>query len=191
MNITNKVQMYALLKEGKLGNTIPQYFSLANWFERPLANLPFWGVRSMIPMDKRSRLNLRPSQVIEYVIKNFGSDETTPVNISPMIDPYVILRAEFYDSADGFVLEYIPPEADLSLVDQSHTWRNGFAKYRQRMTGIQAQLYLQQYMTANDWEDMQILRANYPGHVIEVSVCDRSVGVVPFRNTIVWEVRNY
>jgi hypothetical protein len=34
-----------------------------------------------------------------------------------------------------------------------------------------------------------MLLERYPHHVIELSACSRAVGVIPLRNTCVWEVR--
>lgn len=44
---------------------------------------------------------------------------------------------------------------------------------------------------AASYEDVRELLKLYPNHVVEFSCCDRSVGSVPGRNTVIWEVRLY
>jgi len=54
-----------------------------------------------------------------------------------------------------------------------------------------ARLMLRQAMTPSSWTDFEELTETYPEHVIELSVYECMLGVLPGRNTIIWEVRNY
>lgn len=57
--------------------------------------------------------------------------------------------------------------------------------------GLRAEMLLKASMNTNSWEDFQILRDEYPGHIIEFSCYDCELGSIPGRNTLVWEVRKY
>jgi hypothetical protein len=47
-------------------------------------------------------------------------------------------------------------------------------------------------MTPSSWADFEALLELYPSHVLEVSVyAGTTVGDVPGRNAVVWEVRRY
>ena len=50
---------------------------------------------------------------------------------------------------------------------------------------------LRHFMDPNSYDDILGLLEHYPDHVIELSVFDYNLGIVPNRNTIVWEVRAY
>jgi len=54
-----------------------------------------------------------------------------------------------------------------------------------------ARLMLRQAMTPSSWADFEALTELYPGHVIELSVYECTLGMLRGRNTIIWEVRKY
>jgi len=57
--------------------------------------------------------------------------------------------------------------------------------------GVEVQLLLDQFMDASSREDVNYLLDRYDGAVIEFCCYDLNVGVLPHRNTIIWEVRHY
>jgi hypothetical protein len=69
--------------------------------------------------------------------------------------------------------------------------RRALAADPQATSGIRADLILARYMSPGSLEDWQVLLAEYPEHVFEVSVFDHYLGDVPRRNALVWEVRRY
>lgn len=57
--------------------------------------------------------------------------------------------------------------------------------------GLTALQLLRAYLTPGSLEEFYYLLNRFPGHVIEFSAFDISVGRIPTRNHIIWEVRNY
>jgi len=57
--------------------------------------------------------------------------------------------------------------------------------------GLKVVLLMKYFMDSNSYEDIRELMDMYPDSVIEFAVFDCEVGILPRRNTIVWEVRNY
>lgn len=186
MTVQTKSLMYKMLASGEFGNTVPQWFSLDKWeAERPQA-IELWGIRSgLAGGDKRMRLNVPTVEVAGLYREWFPSDGG---NISPMIDMYAILRAEVWEadiSPCGLMVYF------ADGYDPADPWRGSFRKYGRTLQGIQALTMLQRHLWPNDLEDLRLTLERFPGHVVELSACSRAVGVIPHRNTIVWEVRNY
>lgn len=187
MNVSTKRRMYELLAGGAFGNTVPQYFDLLSWrVSADHGKYPLWGIRSgLAGADKRCRLNVPTEEVGPLYTEWFGA---MGGNISPMIDRWAILRAEVWEShigpfgltvffADGF--------------DPTDPWRGSFRKYGRQVNGIEANMLLKRNLWPSDLEDLRATLDAYPGHVVELSACSRAVGVLPSRNTVIWEVRNY
>lgn len=188
MTITNKRDMYELLREGKLGNTLPMAMSPHEWANSPIkAQYYLWGIRSMLPGGPGA-LNVPRAEALNWCYQK-GLHLFDEVNISPMVDQWATLRAECFEGPDGFTLEYIPPNRDVNHLP--HPWRDGFRLHRRRLTNTLAREYLKQFMNENSYEDLKLLLDLYPGHVIEFSCLNRCVGSAPNRNAIIWEVRNY
>jgi hypothetical protein len=184
--ITNKKAMYRLLQAGLLGNTIPLYPTLETWLNAPdLRSYPKWGVRCLTPGDKRMRLNVPIDEVVNYVTTNFPTGEG--FNISPMIDQWAIFKGEVYEQY------HTPPYGLCAYVNfkGNMPWREALRDYGQHFFGLEAKLQLQKYMDSSSYDDVRTLLEEYPDHVVEFSVCDRSVGVIPGRNSVIWEVRKY
>ena len=57
--------------------------------------------------------------------------------------------------------------------------------------GLIVHQYMKFFMDGNSYDDIMSLMDEYPESVIEFSTFDEWVGIMPRRNTIVWEVRNY
>ena len=188
--VRTKRQMYRMLAAGEFGNTVPQWFDLAAWeADSEAARYALWGVRSgLAGGDKRMRLNVPRDEVVALCRNWFPSGG---MNLSPMIDMYAVLRAEVYESNFGepFGLNvfYVPPG---KLVPED-PWRGSFKRYGSRAWGIKALHLLREHLWPGDWEDLWLTLDRFPGHVVELSACDRAVGVIPHRNTICWEVRSY
>lgn len=183
--ITNKAQMYAMLAQGLLGNTLPQYFSVDEWRASGQADrYDWWGVRTLVPggpcflnchRDDVEATALRP----EYAAAG--------VNISAMVDRVctVTMWAEVQRLPGGlytYVLEYPPKEG---------SWRKLMPAGGKGYQGTAARLLLERHLNANALGDLYDLLNKYDGHVVEFSAIDICMGRLPGRNMIVWEVRNY
>jgi hypothetical protein len=113
------------------------------------------------------------------------------VNISCMIDKITTVTAwlEVWDSPGGWVVEGV----EYPQIHDGWTWRNSMQHpdRRKAWSGTAARMILARHMNANSREDLDILLAEYPGHVVEFSACETCLGDTPGRNCVVWEVRNY
>jgi len=186
--VSNKTQMYQILRDGGFGNTLPQTMSAHEWQNSPIkAQYYLWGIRSIHPGGPGA-LNVQRAEVLNWIYSR-GLSVYDPVNISPMVDQWATLRAECFESSEGFTLEYIPPKHDVNVLP--HPWRDGFRLFRHRLMNTAAKAYLREFMNENSYEDLRVLLDTYPMHVIEFSCLNRCLGSHPNRNTIIWEVRNY
>jgi hypothetical protein len=180
--ITDKRQMYAMLAAGELGNTIPQFFSVADWTAAGgPTRYPFWGVRTLTPGGP-CRLNC-PAGEVAATVAAFAPH---PPNISPMVScvGQVTLIADVWDSPLGVVVEghEYPPRV--------HDWRE-MMKTRNRWEGVAARMVLRKHLNANSHGDLWELFEQFPGNVVELSALEVCFGTVPGRNAVVWEVRDY
>lgn len=57
--------------------------------------------------------------------------------------------------------------------------------------GLYVPLLLKNYMTANSWGDLLDVLELYPDAVVELTIYRGCLGILPGRNAIFWEVRNY
>lgn len=181
--ITNKRQMYALLAAGALGNTIAQFFSLETWEQSAeRARYPSWGVRTLTPGGP-CLLHCPTALVPETALRYQQAGHA--VNISCMIDriTQVTLWADVYDAPTGLLVygvEHPAPE---------WSWRKHMPAQGRQWEGIAAQMLLRRHLNASSLTDLAALRDEYPGHVVELSACERNLGIFPGRNGVVWEVR--
>jgi hypothetical protein len=90
-------------------------------------------------------------------------------------------------------------QGEVSDIDGLFTFRHSSKKSRMRDAmkccadhayGLKAKNLLRSSMDASSYEDLQVLLDRYPGHVVELSVYARTVGLLK-RNTLFWEARAY
>ncbi|HYE59183.1 MAG TPA: hypothetical protein VD948_11785 [Rhodothermales bacterium] len=183
--IRSKNRMYELLEAGAFGNTIPQWFDIDRWeASADASRYPVWGVRTLIPGGP-CRLNC-PREEVRATAERQEFREAG-VNISVMVDAAVrvTLWADVYDSETGLLVYGIerPPKGG--------SWRALMPSQGREWRGLSAQMILRRHLNANSLADLEALRERWPGHVYELSACDRCFGTVPGRNAVLWEVRNY
>jgi hypothetical protein len=181
--ITSKEQMYKLLAAGLLGNTVRQHFSIDEWEASEEATLyPFWGVRTLTPGGP-CRLYTPREEVRSTALR--PEFRAAGVNISLMVDSVrrVTLMADVFMGDCGLEVYGVvdpPPGAN---------WRRDMPVLGRRYQFLQARAILLQRLTPCDLEDLNELLGMYPAHVIELSACDRPIGIYPHRKGVVWEVR--
>lgn len=190
-DIRSKKQMYEMLSAGLLGNTIPQYFSIERWeASEDYGRYPLWGIRSgQAGGDPKCRLNVPTAEVAPLFHKWFPDSGG---NISCMVDAHAVLRGEIIDTVDaprpGLNLFYVPPTAPIDTADP---WRGSFRNFGRHVAGAGLRLILEQYLWPSDLEELRDLIDRYPEHAIEFTACDRAIGIIPNRNTCIWECRRY
>lgn len=185
--ITDKREMYRQLAAGTLGNTIPQFFSVADWqASREYHRFDLWGVRSSRhAAHPMTRMYVPRVEVEAYAATHFADG----VNISNMVDTFLTVTAwlEVYESDAGLVVQ------GIEYPDRGLSWRHGMRDPARLRTWERtaARMVLRKHLNADSLADLESLLSLYPGHVVELSACEQRFGTVPGRNAIVWEVRNY
>lgn len=187
--VRTKADMYAQLKRGEFGNTIPQFLDVRELEASPDSKrFTMWGVRSAVhSMHPACRLYCPREEVADYARHHFADG----VNISTMVDAVstVLAWLEVWDSPTGLVVEGI----QYPRTWDGWNWRNSMRETSRRKawSGIAARHVLARHLNMNSADDLAILLREYPDHVIELSALDRCFGTVPHRNAVVWEVRAY
>lgn len=181
--ITDKATMYRMLNQGCFGNTVPAFMSLKEWENRSdyykSSVFPLWGIRSMKSGDKRMKLDVPTKDVSSYVHKWFGED---PCNISPMVDQWLTMRAEIFESTTGLTVRTV-------IGHNSVKWRDAFREFELTLSRIAAVMHLKSYLNSNSYDDLVDILDKYPQHVVELTALNVCRGTVHGRNAIIWEVR--
>jgi hypothetical protein len=186
--VLNKTDMYRRLAAGEFGNTLQSWNDLDKWkAEAPVGRWPLWGVRSEASRaDPRFRLNVPAAEVGAYCRGHFPNGG---YNLTPMIvDCCVSLRAVVHECDYGHPFG---TRVDFVVGERGTPWREAFKKYGTHSHGVIARNLLELHLWPNDLANLRRLLRDYPKHAVELSACDRAVGVVPNRNSVCWEVRLY
>lgn len=178
--ITNKQQMYRHLARGDFGNTTPQYFSVEDWWDRR-GQSPFWGIRSLVPGGP-CQLNVPTNDVAMTAMRY-----KTPFNISMMVDQVAVVTAwlEIWQSTSGLTVY------GVEYPERGTSWRDRMPRYGTQWLGLTARLMLTKHLNPNSLHDLCQLLDRYPDHVVELSTLETCLGMLPHRNAIIWEVRDY
>jgi len=177
--VRSKRDMYHRLSAGEFGNHNPAFYDLESWHNSPeKAKYELWGIRSMAVADRRLRLDIHRDEVPAGIAVDFQQG----FNLSPMVDPWLTFRGEVWESPEGLRLFGVRNHKEVK-------WREAFKYYGIEYQGLRARMMLLHLFWPGDYDDLQELLHNYPGHCIEFTACDRAVGTCPNRNVIIWECR--
>lgn len=180
--VRNKHDMYRRLERGEFGNQNPGFRTLTAWRDWPQqATYPLWGIRSLRAGDARTVLNV-PTAAVERLVSHLSPGT---YQISPMVDQLRLLYGE------AFLSPWHPCGLQVFgvLAGTPHAGRDALMRHGRMWTGLAAKLVLDHFLWPADRDDLQTLLEDYPGHVVEFTAASRAVGVIPARNTIIWEVR--
>jgi hypothetical protein len=183
--IGDKGTMYRRLARGSFGNTIPQFFSVEEWRASGEADkFPAWGVRTLRPGGP-CRLYC-PTAEVEATCRS-PEFAAAGVNISIMGDAVcpVLLWADVWESPAGLVvygIEYPP---------RGSSWRALMPTKGRHWERTAARMILARHLNPNSLADLYATLELWPGHVVELSAYERCLGVIPGRNGVLWEVRDY
>ena len=176
--IRTKMQFQALQTAGVLGNCLPTFFTVDNWLESRPAPGALWGVQhTKIAGFPHTRLNT-PTEEVADQVRFFGPD----YKIAPMVPAgSIIWEGDIrYDPALTCFGHYKP---------EPGSWRKHM-RTPDVFQGVAAEGVLA-LMSPSSREDLRDLFDLYPDHVIETSVMNRNFGMLPNRNSVIWEVRLY
>lgn len=180
MKIRSKAEFFRLSRAGVLGNTIRQWADPA---EAAAARVPWYGIRAargggggshwvvMRKGLKHALAQWRRSGV------PFIVDETAP-------DGDVTLQGEVSRGVGGWT-------GTLGMRSGMRMREAMAAGLLRPMRGLAVKVLLDTFVDPSSREDIDALLELYPDAVIEFACYTRDVGVIPGRNTVIWEVRDY
>ncbi len=187
--VREKMTMYELYERGLFGNHL-LFWTSVEQFENDLASADepnmtkmTFGVRCLIP-GKPVRYHLKPNEVVP-AINELGLRYYPKIHISQMAPhQYGTVSCEICDRDFGLVVKTATGQVPM---------RTAFADQESVtiLKGINARIWLRRHLDFASFEDIFMLLAMFPDHVIETTSFSRPVGVVWGRNTVVWEVRYY
>ena len=184
--IDNKRDMYALYEAGKFGNRIQTWPSLRH----------FWVDDAFHPWTKNVVLRYKqpnsgfcvfdlPVSEINQTIERWVAKGANPelIAISEAIPKEIVmLNAEVQRSHNYY---------DLRYSTEPNHMRPALMKSQQHAGGVKALNIIKSHMDTASYELLNDLLDEYPDSVIEFTCFSAYVGVIPGRNCILWEVRNY
>jgi len=201
--IRTKSQMLSLLRAGELGNT------LRTWDSPDKVNADYrglLGVRSRrIGGSGPFATGLTIEQVWQYWHKCLDEGWRARDLFVSEAAPHdsLIISGELDEEAGQWNLRYSHRQLPMR---QAFMAEEKAAKERLVNTCNRAvratpplsmigtllpRLYLQSYLDPDSFEWLKILLDRYPEHIVEFSAFSTDLGVIPHRNTIIWEVRRY
>ncbi len=177
-----KSAAYALFQKGEFGNAPRRWSSLEDLYASDYRGLVT--VRYANPDRSYTAAHIPfaevPARVAEWVSKGADARLFRPNESLP--DEVLAIQGEFFTTFGGHNLRYSTAKG-LSM--------------RQAMTnpqyaeGYRALALMAHFMDANSMEDFRELLERFPDSVFEFATYERPVGVLPRRNTIIFEIRNF
>jgi hypothetical protein len=96
-------------------------------------------------------------------------------------DNFLTIQGELMETPNGLNLFYSKEKKKMNLA----------LKKGKTILSLQAKLILKQFLNCISYDEIMILLKLFPEHVIEFSTYDINLGILPNRNTIIWEIRKY
>jgi len=174
--IKNKIEMYDLLRQGLLGNTLESYATFQEITRIPHWTKGRWAVREAGNVSGGKFITgVKAGCLRKQIHKNFGE---RPINISRQLDNKLcLLQAEIYD--DYMMYSTYPGFFRTAMQ---------YAKHSFSACGTRS--ILKAYCDQPSYENIERLQEKYPDHVIEITVYAIPIGIYKW-NTLFWEVRQY
>ena len=126
-----------------------------------------------------------PADAVTAKIREWAEEGIDPELITfheSMPDESLQIQGEVARDVGGLNLSY--------SVERRQAMREAM-EHPSLASGLSARLILEYFLDANSREDIDMLLDLYPDAVIEFGTYERDVGLLPRRNTVIWEVRNY
>lgn len=130
-----------------------------------------------------------PADRVEAVLADLGLPEEAVCFNQGAVDSAVILQGEYLN--DVVRVDGRTYDGALRFSTVKLKMRDALRAGERTAYGLAAREALRANMTPSSWADFEALLELYPGHVLEVSTYEGTLGDVPGRNTIVWEIRKY
>jgi hypothetical protein len=181
MQITTKRMMYELYAAGCFGNRFAAWDSLKD-AQAVLPSDAHISIRSRGPSPGGPCLVDVPLSTAVERLSIYAPQGWTQWQFIEPVPRCVVFQGEVMCSEAHYDLTY----STLNL-----PMRPALAQAPQYAQGLRVLHLLQHYMDPASYDDIQALLTFYDGAVVEFAVFAQNVGIVPHRNTIIWEVRHY
>jgi hypothetical protein len=181
MKVKNKIESYRMYHAGFFGNRLRAWDS----YEEVLQS----GYKGRVSM----RVKGGPKNVYEYKVPIAEIPKIQREWISQGIslnlitfnesapDHLLLIQGELMRSTDYYHFFYSTEKKPMR-----EALKNGLVA-----DGFFAKMLLEHYLNPSSYADLMALMDHFPDSVIEFSVYSRNLGCFPWRNTIIWEVRDY
>lgn len=173
--VTNKTIFYKYYNRGLFGNRLRSWNSYKKLMEDPYnGNVTIRSLKTAYA----SQYEVPKQNVLSKIIgpvEHYKFNESAP-------EHDMIVQGELMTLPGGLYFYYsfekLPMKVALSVCPKHDT-------------GLIVNEILRYTCTPSSYEDILELLDTYKNHVIELSVFNKNVGILPHRNTIIWEVRLY
>lgn len=185
MKIKSKAQMFDLLQRDIFGNHFI-YEPVRQWIQKTQI-FPLKGRYSLrFGLQKGAPWKYRLSLLdVGYELSHLPeglSLEDIMITVDPEETTIPILQGEFSILDTGpYLYCSKSPEVMRVALEQAP----------EHYSGLSAKLILEHFLDPSSYDDLMAVAYNYPDHMIEFGCYNQDVGVIPHRNTVIWEVRNY
>jgi len=182
MVIKDKKQFYQMYDMGLFGNRFRSWKSVDEFLESNFlgkVSLRYAGSYG----GKFCQYNVKRNEVedvVEQWVIRGAEKEKIKINESAPDDD-LIWQGEIMRSADSYDLTYSYEKTKMRTALKNALF----------MRGVKVLHLLRQTLTPHSFDDLMELFDIYTESVIELSVYKYTVGCLPHRNAVIWEVRNY
>ncbi|HCX88221.1 MAG TPA: hypothetical protein DG761_09360 [Gammaproteobacteria bacterium] len=182
MKVATKTQMNNMIRRGLFGNHFP-WLSYLDWAASAKDPQHLHSMRFGVQLGAPWLYRVPVWEVYAYASQNpFG---VAPADISVVSMPAGLIpriNGELQRSEHGLELHYSTHPAVM---------RVALALDPQDVHRIAAIAILRHFLDPASYDAVTELFDTYPDAVVEFTTYNQDVGVIPHRNTVVWEVRDY
>lgn len=176
MAITTKREMYRLWKQGAFGNKVQHWDNLD----------------AFLASSYEGRCGFRSTTIGSPHMGVFASKKELLANL-PVTDEQLVLSEATHDQLVLVQGELTRATFGIYLYYSTDKlmMRDALKKGMETATGIKVHTILRYFCDPSSYEELLLLLDMYPDHIIEFSTFSKNLGVIPHRNTVIWEVRKY
>jgi len=177
--VLNKDDFYKRWLEDEFGNRLRGWTSVESLMADSYSGLV--NIRSTKADCKAMRYDV-PKDLVLDAIKDLGGpiSEYRFNELAP--DSSLLIQGELYEDHRGWWLLYSLEQMKMRVALEFNS---------RTVQGLTAKLIMQHFCCPSSLESLRALIDLYPYHVIEFGVYEKTLGTIPNRNTIIWEVRKY
>jgi len=181
--IDSKVEYYYLFERGFFGNKPLTWNSLDECIESGWnGGICIRGRKGIF--RSLTRFDLSKIQAKKYILEleKKGIPEKDLTFNQSLPNEELLIQGEIMKSENYYDLTYTTIKEPMNYA---------FAKEMLTAKGIKALFLLKQNLFPSSYTDLQTLFDIFPDSIIEFGSYNIPLGILPNRNTLIWEVRNY